>query len=110
MSVPDEPSNPIAVPSTVSPEQVAADLGTSAWWVRKQARRVPHLRLGKGKIRFCRAQVDALIELATVTQASSPPRESEVPATDVAVLGATVRSLGAHRARRGARSPAPPRG
>ena len=53
---------------TLSPEDVARTLGTSPWWVREQARRgrIPHLRLGRGKIRLLPQHVDALVALFTV--------------------------------------------
>ncbi|GEA90253.1 hypothetical protein CCE01nite_42020 [Cellulomonas cellasea] len=77
-------------------------LGTSAWWVREQARRerVAHLRLGKGRIRFSPAHVAALINSATVEVAEPQPGPGRNAAPeDAAVLGASVRSLGAHRRR-----------
>lgn len=88
--------------ATYSPEEVATMLGTSAWWVREQARheRVAHLRLGKGRIRFSPAQVAALVDSATVEVASRQPEPGRNAAVeDPAVLGASVRSLGAHRRR-----------
>lgn len=85
---------------TLSPEDVARILGTSAWWVREQARRgrIPHLRLGKGRIRLLPEHVDALVELFTV---ECRPTTGEPPTTsiDLAVLGATERSLASHRRR-----------
>ena len=86
---------------TLSPEDVARTLGTSAWWVREQARRgrIPHLRLGRGRIRLLPEHVDALVELFTVegrpTTAEPPPTAS----VDLAALGATERSLASHRRR-----------
>lgn len=77
-------------------------LGTSAWWVREQARRerVAHLRLGKGRIRFSPAHVAALINSATVEVAERQPRPGrKATPDDTAVLGASIRSLGAHRRR-----------
>lgn len=94
---------------TFSPEEVAQTLGTSAWWVREQARagRAEHLRVGKGRIRFTAAQVAALVERVTVHEDTSLGERHPV-AVDASVLGATVRSLGAHRSPRSYRSPAPP--
>ena len=85
---------------TLSPEDVAKSLGTSAWWVREQARRgrVPHLRLGKGRIRFLPAQVDALVDLFTVESSAAPTLELPVE-HDFAALGATAKSAAAHRRR-----------
>lgn len=88
---------------TLSPEDVAETLGTSAWWVREQARRgrIPHLRLGKGRIRLLPEHVDALVALFTVegaVAAEVPPLPS-VAAPDVAVLRPTARSVSAHRRR-----------
>lgn len=82
---------------TYSPEEVAERLGTSGWWIRQQVRdgRLEHLRLGKARIRFTEAHVAALVADATVVPSPTPPREP----IDARVLGATVRSLGAHRAR-----------
>ena len=78
---------------TLSPEQVAEAIGASPWWVREQARRgrIPHLRLGRGRIRFLPEHVDALIRRATV-------REYEVRTepVDLSPLGATERSVRAH--------------
>ncbi|NMM32188.1 MAG: DNA-binding protein [Cellulomonas sp.] len=86
---------------TFSPEEVAKTLGTSAWWVREQARagRAEHLRVGKGRIRFTAAQVATLVERATVREDTSRAERQPVP-VDASVLGATVRSLGAHRSPR----------
>ena len=85
---------------TLSPKDVARTLGTSAWWVREQARRgrIPHLRLGRGRIRLLPEHVDALVELFTV---ESRPTTAEPPTTsvDLAALGATERSLASHRRR-----------
>ena len=91
---------------TFSPEEVAETLGTSAWWVREQARsgRAAHLRLGKSRIRFTAAQVADLVNRATVV-ADTSRTERQPEQVDASVLGATVRSLGAHRTRR---SPAAP--
>ncbi|MCL3861792.1 AlpA family transcriptional regulator, partial [Actinotalea sp. K2] len=86
---------------TYSPEEVAERLGTSRWWIRQQVRdgRLEHLRLGKARIRFTEAQVAAIVANATVAPSPTPPREP----IDTAVLGPTVRSLGAHRTRPSAR-------
>lgn len=83
---------------TFSPEEVAAQLGTSAWWVREQARRgrVPHLRLGKGRIRFSPAHIASLVELVTVEPQTAVHHDTAVT-QEVTVLGTTVRSLGSHR-------------
>ena len=86
---------------TYSPEEVAERLGTSRWWVRQQVRdgRLEHLRLGTARIRFTEAQVAAIVADATVRPSPMPPREP----IDAAILGPTVRSLGAHRSRPSAR-------
>ena len=86
---------------TLSPEDVARTLGTSPWWVREQARRgrIPHLRLGRGKIRLLPQHVDALVALFTVechADDEAPPAEASA---DLAVLGATPKSTQAHRRR-----------
>src|SRR5665647_3326199 len=91
---------------TFSPEEVAETLGTSAWWVREQARsgRTAHLRLGKSRIRFTAAQVAAPVNRATV-HADTSRTERQPEQVDPSVLGATGRPLGAHRTRH---SPAAP--
>ena len=78
---------------TLSPEEVAAAIGASPWWVREQARRgrIPHLRLGRGRIRFLPQHVDALIRRATVREFESEPEP-----VDLTPLGATGRSVRAH--------------
>ncbi len=86
---------------TLSPEDVAKTLGTSPWWVKEQARRgrIPHLRVGRGRIRLLPEHVDALLALITVECAVA---ETEPPATassDLSSLGPTVKSLAAHRRR-----------
>jgi len=87
---------------TVSPEDVARTLGTSPWWVREQARRgrIPHLRLGRGKIRLLPEHVDALVALFTIdghaAAADPPPARASA---GLAVLGATPKSTRAHRRR-----------
>lgn len=80
---------------TLSPEDVARTLGTSPWWVREQARRgrIPHLRLGKGRIRLLPEHVDALIALFTIDAGEAT---TAVP-VDLAALGATAKSTRAHR-------------
>ena len=89
-------ASPVPPPSstaTLSPEDVAAELGTSPWWVREQARRgrVPHLRLGKGRIRFSPSQVAALVELATVDAGRA--LQAPAPGLDASILGAAGRSF-----------------
>lgn len=86
---------------TLSPEDVARTLGTSAWWVREQARRgcVPHLRLGKGRIRLLPEHVAALVALFTVESRPSDAERSAAAAVDLAALGSTAKSLTAHRRR-----------
>ena len=78
---------------TLSPEQVAEAIGASAWWVREQARRgrIPHLRLGRGRIRFLPEHIDALVRRATVRE-----YEIEPEPVDISTLGATERSVRAH--------------
>lgn len=80
---------------TYSPEEVAEILGTTSWWVRQRVRdgKVEHLRLGKARIRFTAAQVAALVDAVTVAPSPTPPPEP----VDAAVLGATLRSVSAHR-------------
>lgn len=86
---------------TLSPEDVARTLGTSAWWVREQARRgrVPHLRLGKGRIRLLPEHVDALVALFTVESHPPAAEPSATASADLAALGSTAKSLTAHRRR-----------
>ena len=86
---------------TLSPEDVARTLGTSAWWVREQARRgrVPHLRLGKGRIRLLPEHVDALVALFTVESRPPAAEQSATVSADLAALGSTAKSLTAHRRR-----------
>ena len=86
---------------TLSPEDVARTLGTSAWWVREQARRgrVPHLRLGKGRIRLLPEHVDALVALFTVESRPPAAEQSAAATADLAALGSTAKSLTAHRRR-----------
>jgi len=78
---------------TLSPEEVATAIGASPWWVREQARRrrIPHLRLGRGRIRFLPEHVDALIRRATVRE-----RERQPESVDLTALGATARFVRAH--------------
>ena len=78
---------------TLSPEEVATAIGASPWWVREQAHggRIPHLRLGRGRIRFLPEHVDALIHRATVRE-----HETQPEAVDLTPLGATARSVRAH--------------
>ena len=83
---------------TLSPEEVAGVLGVSPWWVREQARRgrIPHLRMGKGRIRLLPEHVDALVALCTVEGCradDAPPAAS----SDLTVLGSTAKSVRAHR-------------
>ena len=85
----------------MSPEEVARALGTSSWWVREQARlgRVPHLRLGRRRIRFLPEHLDVLVKVFTVLtvddSVAQPPVASEaVPR--LSALGATSRSVACH--------------
>lgn len=102
MHTSDAPSGPSpgSAPAiqTFSPEEVAAQLGTSAWWVREQVRkgRVAHLRLGKGRIRFSPVHIASLVELVSVEPQAAADHDTAA-IQDVMVLGATVRSLGSHR-------------
>ncbi|WP_082515919.1 helix-turn-helix domain-containing protein [Cellulomonas sp. Leaf395] len=87
--------------STLTPEEVAQMLGASPWWVREQARRgrVPHLRLGRGRIRFLPEHFDALVKMVTVQVngiANEPPASQPV---DLRALGATSKSIRAHQNR-----------
>ena len=93
-----DPTPAHAPERTFSPEAVAQILGTSAWWVREQARSglAAHLRVGKGRIRFTANQVATLVDRVTVREGTTLT-ERQPEETDAAVLGATVRSLGAHR-------------
>jgi len=86
---------------TLSPEDVAETSGTSSWWVREQARRgrIPHLRLGKGRIRLLPEHVDALVALFTVKSGPAPVQPAPGASSDLAALGATSKSLTAHRRR-----------
>jgi excisionase family DNA binding protein len=87
---------------TLSPEDVAERLGTSAWWVREQARRgrIPHLRLGKQRIRLLPEHVDALVALFTVrTQDHDGRPTPQLEPVRVDALGATARSTAAHARR-----------
>ena len=87
---------------TLSPEDVARILGTSPWWVREQARRgrIPHLRLGKRRIRLLPEHVDALVALFTV---DGDGADDNAPApsssSDLTALAPTTKSLKAHRRR-----------
>lgn len=96
---------------TLSPEEIAQILGTSPWWVREQARRgrVPHLRLGRQRIRFLPEQVDVILKLSTVgpvEKPTEPPSAAEV-VPHLSALGSTARSVTAHRRR--THSPGGPR-
>ncbi|RYV49608.1 helix-turn-helix domain-containing protein [Pengzhenrongella frigida] len=86
---------------TFSPEDVAEQLGTSAWWVREQARRgrIPHLRLGKARIRFLQEHIDTLIQHFTVEERSLTAEPPPTASLDLTALGATSRSLASHRRR-----------
>ena len=87
--------------TAATPQEVAESFGISVEWVREQARRgrVPHLKFGRGKIRFLPEHIDALVRLATVEGVdpeAEPPAEASA---DLGSLGATVRSLRAHQRR-----------
>ena len=86
---------------TMTPEQVAKMLGTSAWWVREQARRgrVPHLRFGHGRIVLLPEHVQALIQLVTVETARPEPEVIKAATADLSALGSTGASVRAHRRR-----------
>lgn len=86
---------------TLSPEEVAKALNTSTWWVREQARRgrIPHLRLGKGRIRLLPEHVDALVALFTVEVSVADSSAPAVVSSDLAALAPTAKSLRAHRSR-----------
>jgi excisionase family DNA binding protein len=86
---------------TLSPEEVAKALNTSAWWVREQARRgrIPHLRMGKGKIRLLPEHVDALVALCTVQGGVTDEAPPATASTDLTALAPTAKSLRAHRRR-----------
>ena len=86
---------------TLSPEEVAKALGTSTWWVREQARRgrIPHLRLGKGRIRLLPEHVDALVALYTVEGGVADDAPPAAGSSDLTALGPTAKSARAHRRR-----------
>lgn len=86
---------------TLSPEDVAKNLGTSTWWVCEQARRgrIPHLRLARGRIRLLPEHVDALIALFTVEGRALDDAPPATASSDLTALGATSKSLQAHRRR-----------
>jgi excisionase family DNA binding protein len=86
---------------TFSPEEVAKALNTSTWWVREQARRgrIPHLRLGKGKIRLLPEHVDALVALCTVEGGDADAAPPAAASSDLSSLAPTAKSLRAHRRR-----------
>ncbi|MDQ0375943.1 helix-turn-helix domain-containing protein [Cellulomonas humilata] len=87
--------------TAATPEEIAESFGISTSWVREQARRgrVPHLRFGRGKIRFLPEHVDALIQLATVPGHTEDDEPPENASTDLGALGATIRSIRAHQRR-----------
>ena len=87
--------------TAATPEEVAESFGISVGWVREQARRgrVPHLRFGRGKIRFLPEHVEALVALVTVEGRAADDEPPIGASTDLAALGATVRSIRAHRRR-----------
>ena len=57
-----------------TPQEVAAIVGGSVWWVKEMARqrRVPHLRLGRSKIMFRRIDILALMDSRAVEAVSGP--------------------------------------
>jgi len=77
--------------ATLGPDEVAQLIGASEWWVREQARmrRVPHLRFGRDQIKFRRADVVALMDLAAIEPvpiaAAEPERADEELAAKRAV-------------------------
>lgn len=81
-------------PRAATPAEVAEQLRTSEWWVREQARRrrVPHLRMGRGRVAFLPEHIEALARLAEVQVATPEP----VPDVALLSLGATPRSRAAH--------------
>jgi len=87
--------------TAATPEEVAESFGISVGWVREQARRgrVPHLRFGRGKIRFLPEHVEALVALATVAGRAADDEPPAGASADLASLGATVRSIRAHQRR-----------
>ena len=86
---------------TLSPEEVAKVLGMSPWWVREQARRgrIPHLRMGKGRIRLLPEHVDALVALCRVEGRPTDDAPPAAPPSDLTALGSTANSVRAHRRR-----------
>ena len=87
--------------TTMSPEEVARALGTSSWWVREQARqgRIPHLRLGRRRIRFLPEHLDALVKVfsvAIVDDSVAQPHAVLKAPPRLLALGATSRSVAAH--------------
>ena len=88
------------VPHTLSSEEVAEIVGTSAWWLREQARRgrLTHLRLGKGRIRFLPEHVTEVLARCTVpTVENSSPAAVPDDSVPLMSLGGTSRSQRAHR-------------
>lgn len=86
---------------TLSPGDVAKTLGTSTWSVCGQARRgrIPHLRVGRGRIRLLPEHVEALLALITVECAAEGAEPPATASGDLTALGPTVKSLTAHRRR-----------
>lgn len=87
--------------STLTPEEVAQMLGASPWWVREQARRgrVPHLRLGRGRIRFLPEHFDLLVRMVTVQVTGFASEPAVTRPADLRALGATSKSIRAHQNR-----------
>lgn len=62
-------------PAVFTPAEVAARVGASESYVRLLARerRVPHLRVGRGAVRFTAEQVDALVAYLTTEATETVP-------------------------------------
>lgn len=85
---------------TYTPAEVAEMIGATEWWVREQIRRhrIPHVRLGKGRMLLRIADVPALLDIFAVDV--EPEHEEVVTAeeavqqvADIAVVGLSKASL-----------------
>lgn len=89
--------------TTYTPEQVAAIIGGSVWWVKEMARqkRVSHLRLGRSKIVFRRSDIVALLDSRAVAATAGPtptdPVDEATDADTVPTLADIARSAGVTR-------------
>lgn len=71
---------PDGLPVLYTPEEVAARLGRSGWWVREQCRRgrFPHTRAA-GAVRFTRQQFEELLQILERRPEPAP----QTPSTSV---------------------------